>query len=65
MGLSYIATNPVGQRWVKVSESTDNKKNVDHSYEEEVAELTNAAGFDASGNYHKGGVGDWYYKASI
>lgn len=64
MGLSYIATNPSGQRWVNVPESTTNKKNVNQSYEEQqAAQLTNAAGWDAAGRYHKGGGSDWYYKA--
>ena len=27
MGLSYLATNPEGQRWVITRENTENKKN--------------------------------------
>ena len=62
MGLSYLATNPEGQRWVITREKTDNTKTVTHDYEEtQPAELTNAAGFDAEGKYHK--QGEWYYTA--
>jgi hypothetical protein len=60
MGLSYLATNPEGQRWVITREKTDNTKTV--TYEEtQPPELTNAAGFDAKGKYHK--QGEWYYTA--
>ena len=60
MGLSYLATNPEGQRWVITPEKTDNTKTV--TYEEtQPAEATTAAGFDAAGKYHK--EGELYFTA--
>jgi len=58
MALTY---NALEKKWKKVDEKTDNTKFETRSYEEtEPAELTNAAGYDAAGNYHKQGT--WYYK---
>jgi hypothetical protein len=58
MALTY---NALEKKWKKIDEKTDNTKFETRSYEEtEPAELTNAAGYDAAGNYHKQGT--WYYK---
>ena len=53
MGLSYIATNPLGQRWVKVPESTNNTKVVDKSYDEwKPGEWTTNAGMGGDNKYY-------------
>ena len=59
MALIYDAIN---KRWNKVYEKTDNTKFETRDYEEmQEAQLTNVAGYDAAGNYHK--AGNYYYTA--
>ena len=56
MGLSYLATNPEGQRWVITPENTKNKK--DESYdttETTAAELTTDEGWGYDGKWYKQG----------
>ena len=68
MGLSYIATNPKNQRWVKVPESTDNTKVVDNSYDEwRPGEWTTSAGMGADGKYYAQGKGHFTpaYKVTV
>jgi hypothetical protein len=68
MGLSYIATNPVGQRWVKVPEATNNTKVVYNSYDEwRPGEWTTSAGMGADGQYYAQGKGHFTpaYKVTV
>lgn len=60
MGLSYLATNPEGQRWVITPENTENKK--DESYdttETTAAEWTTDEGWGADGKWYKQGKGHY------
>ena len=60
MGLSYLATNPEGQRWVITPENTENKK--DESYdttETTAAEWTTNEGWGADGKWYKQGKGHY------
>jgi hypothetical protein len=68
MGLSYIATNPVGQRWVKVPEATNNTKVIYNSYDEwRPGEWTTSAGMGADGKYYAQGKGHFTpaYKVTV
>ena len=68
MGLSYIATNPVGQRWAKVPEATNNTKVVYNSYDEwRPGEYTTSAGMGADGKYYAQGKGHFTpaYKVTV
>lgn len=60
MGLSYLATNPEGQRWVITPENTENKK--DESYdttETTAAEWTTDEGWGYDGKWYKQGQGHY------
>ena len=60
MGLSYLATNPEGQRWVITRENTENKKNESYdTTETTAAEWTTDEGWGYDGKWYKQGQGHY------